>query len=254
MQYRHRYYCAGLGRFCQRDVLEYNWSFNLYDLAGDMPGTFSDPLGLEPFYYRTWRGAKRVGGWIGSGVRGAWRAGPGSEWAKDRRADAFALASLGVWGARTVNPFGAFHNRLSPHDLTFPSWVISGRQEVQKEVREVLAEALGKLCSLDPPASRDYRGEKETRLVGGPAGALLHQGTLRYAVAGSVEEDKSCESCKRFEVRVEFEYYDEFDANSYAESGTHWLEGAVYYLQELQASGFNLHSRWAEERGGCCSN
>jgi hypothetical protein len=44
MQYRNRYYDAGLGRFISRDPV---LSQNLYQMVGGRPGTAIDPYGLN---------------------------------------------------------------------------------------------------------------------------------------------------------------------------------------------------------------
>jgi RHS repeat-associated protein len=46
MQYRHRYYSPGLGRFMSRDLCEYEDSYALYGYADSSPADNTDPSGL----------------------------------------------------------------------------------------------------------------------------------------------------------------------------------------------------------------
>jgi RHS repeat-associated protein len=45
--YKNRYYLSTIGRFLQRDPLEYGTSMNLYEYVGSAPTAFTDPSGMQ---------------------------------------------------------------------------------------------------------------------------------------------------------------------------------------------------------------
>jgi RHS repeat-associated protein len=226
-----RYYNSNLGCWTKRDPIQEQGGFNLYAMVRNNPVDEWDILGLS-----------------------AWE-------------DSIALALATAYLARAVNPIGIIANRFFKNK-TIPS--LEKATEVKAIVSKQMKNFINEICSKSPGTHQLNPYNDSVTFRTAILGAILQTGSIYGKGKGIIKtvSKKTCQSCKQYSIDVDWKYFDQIDANSFAElskkgffqkgSGVSTkLLGVLEGMTDLSydkvlAANFNVISNWKKSKKGCC--